>query len=178
MGKTASFDSTDELELAVPTPSPADISQALILDMAAGWEEPEVIARRYGFEGMAWARLQEYKPFLVAVDVQRAELERDGTMFRSKARALAGDVFTDLYKWVKSPESTYNQKQNFVELAAKFADMMPKATVAPVAAAGSVTIMFTTAGVPAPMTFDATPSVVDVAENTPLKIAKSAKIAK
>ena len=157
MAEPSLFDVTDDLDrmLALPTPKPIDISQNMILDIATGWEEPEAIAARYGYEGIAWERLKAYKPFLQAVEAQRAELERDGSIFRSQAKALGADVYMDLYRMAKSGETTFGQKQGFVELSAKLGDMIPKAAQAQTAPAGSVTIMFTTGGRADPMTIDA-----------------------
>jgi hypothetical protein len=135
-----------------------DISQALIFEMAQGWEEPEAIAARYGYVDEAWVKLSTYKPFLQAVDAQKAELERDGTNFRMVARTLTADVFTDAYRIAKSNDSTLLQKLEFIKLGAKLGDMEPKAAAQTAAIGGSVTIVFTTEGKPAPMTIEADPA--------------------
>lgn len=131
-----------------------DIPQALILEMAQGWEDPQAIAARYGYVDQDWVKLSSYKPFLAAVDAQKAELERDGTNFRIVARTLTADVFTDAYRIAKSNDSTLLQKLEFIKLGAKLGDMEPKAVAQTAVAGGSVTIVFTNAGKPEPMTIE------------------------
>lgn len=129
-------------ELLVPPQPPAlDIPQEMILAVAMGMEDPTEIAARYGFEGVRWDKLQQWKPFNDAVAKQKAELESSGMTFRIKAKALTEDVFEDAYKIARSHESTLMQKLEFVKLGAKLGDMEPKTNTAVAAGPGfSITI--------------------------------------
>jgi hypothetical protein len=113
----------------VPVYKPAlSPSQELIMNIAIGMEEPEVLAARYGIEGEAWEKLKDYKPFWMAVDKQRAELEASGITFKIKAKALTEDVFEEAYKIARGNDATLMQKLEFIKLGAKLADMEPKAS--------------------------------------------------
>ena len=117
--------------------------QELILNIAIGMEEPAVIAARYGIEGDDWIRLQGYKPFQIAVEKQKAELEASGLTFRVKAKALTEDVFEEAYKIARSNDATLMQKLEFIKLGAKLADMEPKANTQVAAGPGfSISINF------------------------------------
>lgn len=119
--------------------------QELILQVALGMEEPAEIAARYGFEGEAWEKLQAYRPFQIAVEKQKAELEASGLTFRVKAKALTEDVFEEAYKIARSNDATLMQKLEFIKLGAKLADMEPKANTQVAAGPGfSISINFST----------------------------------
>ena len=121
------FDVTAELSrLAELPPARAiDVSQEMVLEIASGREQPAVIAARYGYEGMDWERLREWKPFVHAVEAQRAELERSGHNFRTKAQALTEDVFIQAYKIAKLNATPLLQKLDFIKLGAKLGGMEP-----------------------------------------------------
>lgn len=133
----------DDVEF-LPAYKPAlSAPQELILNIAIGMEEPAVIAARYGIEGDDWIRLQSYKPFQIAVEKQKAELEASGLTFRVKAKALTEDVFEEAYKIARSNDATLMQKLEFIKLGAKLADMEPKANTQVAAGPGfSISINF------------------------------------
>lgn len=135
----------DDVEF-LPAYKPAlSAPQELILNIAIGMEEPAVIAARYGIEGDDWVKLQEYKPFQIAVEKQKAELEASGLTFRVKAKALTEDVFEEAYKIARSNDATLMQKLEFIKLGAKLADMEPKANTQVAAGPGfSISINFST----------------------------------
>lgn len=144
-------------ELPVPYKPALSASQELILNIAMGMEEPSAIAARYGIEGDDWAKLQAYRPFQIAVEKQKAELEASGLTFRVKAKALTEDVFEEAYKIARSNDATLMQKLEFIKLGAKLADMEPKANTQVAAGPGfSISINFST---PKPNT------VIDVTPN-------------
>lgn len=135
----------DDVEF-LPAYKPAlSAPQELILNIAIGMEEPAVIAARYGIEGADWANLQAYRPFQIAVEKQKAELEASGLTFRVKAKALTEDVFEEAYKIARSNDATLMQKLEFIKLGAKLADMEPKANTQVAAGPGfSISINFST----------------------------------
>lgn len=119
---------SDDIDLE-PDYTPAlNIPQELVLQIAIGMEEPSEVASRYGFTGVAWTKLQAWKPFQDAVAKQIAELEQSGMTFKIKAKALTEDVFEDAYKIARSNDATLMQKLEFIKLGAKLADMEPKAS--------------------------------------------------
>ena len=154
----------DEWEVAVErSPPPLDIPALMVIEMAKGMEEPSEIASRYGFDGVKWARLSTWKPFLDAVAHQRAEFDSSGFTFRIKAKALTEDVFDDAYRIAKGNDTTFMQKLEFIKLGSKLGDMEPKPTMqAAVAGQGfSVTINLGTHDM-SPQDVYKKPEIVDI----------------
>ena len=136
------LDEFGSVEVYKPALSP---SQELIMNVALGMEEPEVLAARYGIEGDDWEKLKNYKPFWMAVEKQRAELEASGLTFKIKAKALTEDVFEEAYKIARGHDATLMQKLEFIKLGAKLADMEPKANQQVASGPGfSISINFST----------------------------------
>lgn len=136
-------------------------SQEMILQIALGMEEPEAIAARYGVEGEEWVKLQAYRPFQLAIEKQRAELEASGLTFRVKAKALTEDVFEEAYKIARGHDATLMQKLEFIKLGAKLADMEPKNTAQVASGPGfSISINFSTPK-PENKVIDITPTQIE-----------------
>lgn len=136
------LDELGSVEVYKPALSP---SQELIMNVALGMEDAEVLAARYGIEGDDWEKLKNYKPFWMAVDKQRAELEASGLTFKIKAKALTEDVFEEAYKIARGHDATLMQKLEFIKLGAKLADMEPKANQQVASGPGfSISINFST----------------------------------
>lgn len=130
----------------IPAYKPAlSASQEMILQIALGMEEDSDIAARYGIEGEEWEKLKAYRPFQLAIEKQKAELEASGLTFRVKAKALTEDVFEEAYKIARGNEATLMQKLEFIKLGAKLADMEPKNTAQVAQGPGfSISINFST----------------------------------
>ena len=130
----------------VPVYKPAlSASQELILQCAIGLEEPEILAERYGLTPEQWQKLKDYKPFWMAVEKQKAELEASGLTFKLKAKALTEDVFEEAYRLARSHEASLIQKLEFIKLGAKLADMEPKSNQQVASGPGfSISINFST----------------------------------
>ena len=141
----------------VPVYKPAlSASQELILHCAMGLEEPEVLAERFGITGESWEKLKAYRPFWIAVEKQKAELEASGLTFKLKAKALTEDVFEEAYKAARSTDATLLQKLEFIKLGAKLADMEPRSNQPVASGPGfSIKINFSTPR-PEPKTIDVT----------------------
>lgn len=155
-----SLEEFDDVPVYKPALSP---SQELIMNIAIGMEEPEVLAARYGIEGEEWERLKEYKPFWMAVDKQKAELEASGLTFKIKAKSLTEDVFEEAYKIAKGQDTTLLQKLEFIKLGAKLADMEPKSSAQVASGPGfSISINFST---PKPEN-----KIIDITPNEPDQI--------
>jgi hypothetical protein len=136
------LDELDNVPVYKPALSP---SQELIMNVALGMEDPEVLAARYGIEGEEWEKLKEYKPFWMAVERQKAELEASGLTFKIKAKALTEDVFEEAYKIARGHDATLMQKLEFIKLGAKLADMEPRANTQVASGPGfSISINFST----------------------------------
>ena len=87
-----------------------DVPPQLVWECAAGLEEPAAIAVRFGFEGEKWERLAQWPPFIMAVQAQRAEFERNGMTFRMKAGMMADEVMSQMFKQVVANDTSVLQK--------------------------------------------------------------------
>lgn len=87
-----------------------DVPPQLVWECAAGLEDPEKIAERFGFTGAKWERLAQWPPFIVAVQAQRSEFERNGMTFRLKAGLMAEEMMAEMFKQAISHDSTILQK--------------------------------------------------------------------
>ena len=106
-----------------------DIPPGLVASIAAGIEDPKVIASRNGIYGEAWEKLSTWKPFLDAVAAQRAEFEQSGYTFRTKS-AMKADILSDEYfKRLLHNETSIVQLQEGVKTFTKLGDLEPKTNV-------------------------------------------------
>ena len=103
-----------------------EIPPEMVVSMAQGLVDPDVIAEKHGFTGDKWAKLKVWKPFLDAVASQRAELEKTGYSFRIKAQWKAEDLADDYYLKAKSPDATFAQVQSAVTFFTRIAGLEPK----------------------------------------------------
>lgn len=118
----------DDLEafLALPDPTTADVPQELIWHMAAGLEDPEIIAKRYGYEGPTWEKLKAHKPFQVAVAAQASEFEATGMTFKNKSKLIAADLLERLYAMARHRDASIVQVHDIFKTITKLADLEPK----------------------------------------------------
>lgn len=75
-----------------------NIDPRMIYDLASGVEEPDEIARRYGFEGKEWEQLAKRPELIRAVKQQAAEQAKNGTTLKNKARLLSDSMLNNLYQ--------------------------------------------------------------------------------
>jgi hypothetical protein len=87
-----------------------DVPPQLVWEIAAGLENPEDVATRFGFSGAKWERLSQWPPFIMAVQQQRAEFEKNGVTFRLKAGLMAEQMMDMMFKQAVSNDSTILQK--------------------------------------------------------------------
>ena len=115
-----------DLDLDQEPPRLDSITQEMVYHIASGLEDPADVAARYGITGEAWSRIENSKPFQLAVQQAMAELEKDGTTFKNKARLMAGDLKEMLYRMSKSGELTPMQAMRFWETLIRVAGLEPK----------------------------------------------------
>lgn len=106
--------------------SMVDIPPEMVVAIAMGLEEPDVIASRHGFAGEKWTKLQAWKPFLDTVATQRTEFEKSGLSFRIKA-AMKADLLADkLFVDAMGNDVTLMQRMEATKLFAKLGNLEPK----------------------------------------------------
>jgi len=135
-----------------------DIPPQLVWECAAGLENPTDVAARFGFTGEKWERLQQWPPFIQAVQQQRAEFERNGMTFRLKAGLMAEEMMSQMFKQAVSNDSSIMQKlsvfNSLVDVAGLKPDKKLEAASAVSAPKFSITINIPQTGGPAPITID------------------------
>ena len=102
-----------------------DIPPQLVWECAAGLENPADVAARFGFEGDKWERLSQWPPFILAVQSQRAEFERNGMTFRLKAGLMADEMMAQMFKQAISTDSTILQKMSVFNSLVDVAGLKP-----------------------------------------------------
>lgn len=116
----------EPLEYGWKPTSMVDVPPEMVMAVAMGLEEPDVIASRHGFEGQKWAKLQKWKPFLDTVAAQRAEFEKSGLSFRIKA-AMKADILADkLFVDAMGNDVTLMQRMEATKMFAKLGNLEPK----------------------------------------------------
>ena len=135
-----------------------DVPPQLVWECAAGLEDPDSIAMRFGFQDAKWERLKQWPPFIQAVQQQRAEFERNGMTFRLKAGLMAEEMMSQMFKQAIANDSSIMQKLSVFNSLVDVAGLKPdkKAEMASTAAAPkfSITINIPSSNGPAPITID------------------------
>lgn len=116
----------EPLEYGWTPVSMVEVPPEMVVSIAMGLEEPDVIASRHGFAGEKWTKLQAWKPFLDTVAAQRAEFEKSGLSFRIKA-AMKADLLADkLFVDAMGNDVTLMQRMEATKLFAKLGNLEPK----------------------------------------------------
>lgn len=106
--------------------SMVEVPPEMVIAIAMGLEEPDVVASRHGFAGEKWEKLQSWKPFLDTVAAQRTEFEKSGLSFRIKA-AMKADLLADkLFVDAMGNDVTLLQRMEATKLFAKLGNLEPK----------------------------------------------------
>lgn len=151
-----------EFALSPESPEPHDsleIPPKLIWEIAAGVEDPAIVAARYGFAGTRWERLSQWGPFIQAVSTQRSEFEREGVTFRLKAGMMAQELMDQMFRQASTNESTIMQKLSvfnaFVDVAGLKPEKKSTAQQGDGAPRFSITINVPQVSAATPVTIDA-----------------------
>lgn len=153
----------DHTEFALAPTAPEahvtlDVPPQLIWECAAGLEDPDSIAARFGFVDAKWERLKQWPPFIHAVQNQRAEFERNGMTFRLKAGLMAEEMMSQMFKQAIANDTSIMQKLSVFNSLVDVAGLKPdkKAVDTNVQAAPkfSITINIPQASGPTPITID------------------------
>ena len=135
-----------------------DVPPQLIWECAAGLENPDSIAARFGFSDEKWERLKQWPPFIHAVQNQRAEFERNGMTFRLKAGLMAEEMMSQMFKQAIANDTSIMQKLSVFNSLVDVAGLKPdkKAVETNVQAAPkfSITINIPQTSGPTPITID------------------------
>lgn len=155
------FASYNEFALSPTATEPhvtLDIPPQLVWECAAGLENPTDVAARFGFSGEKWERLQQWPPFIHAVQNQRAEFERNGMTFRLKAGLMAEEMMSQMFKQAIANDTSIMQKLSVFNSLVDVAGLKPdKKAVDPSITSApkfSITINIPQTPGPTPITID------------------------
>lgn len=105
------------------------IDPELVFGVALGMEEPEDIAERLGYSASEYREIEGLKAFQIAVKKSRAELDKNGDMFRGKAHIIAEKVMDTAYAKALDPTTPLKETTEFLKVVSGLADLVPKGNV-------------------------------------------------
>lgn len=118
-----------------------DVPAQLVAELAIGVDSPDEIASRFGIDGRKWEALKTWKPFLDAIDQQRAEFERSGYTFRVKSAMKADAISDALFVQAMRNDATLLQRLEALKIFAKLGELEPNPkSAAPTGPTFSITI--------------------------------------
>lgn len=103
-----------------------NIDPKFVLELAAGLEDPDTIAPRYGYTQDKWDDLKTDEHFTKLVEAKRTELQKSGYTFRLKAALAAEDLLDDVYIGAKSIDATLSAKLEAFKYLTKLGGLEPK----------------------------------------------------
>ena len=113
-----------------------DLNPKFILELAAGMEDPDELARRYHLTDAGWASLKTDDNFQKVVEAKRAELQKSGYTFRLKAALAAESLLDDIYLGAKDIDASLSAKLEAFKYLTKLGGLEPKEDKGAVQGAG------------------------------------------
>lgn len=100
-----------------------DVPPKMVLEIACGLREPAEIAEDYGFSEEQWLELQQFGPFVKAVEAKKLELQQSGYTFRMKSALMAEDLLEDVYLAGKEDGASFHTKLESLKFMARAAGL-------------------------------------------------------
>jgi len=118
-----------------------DVPARMILEIAAGVEEPARIAERYGYFQAQWEALMKFQPFIDAVEAKKQELLSSGYTFKTRAAMMANDLREEVYRDAKKEDANAHTRLETVKFLSRAAGVdSPVKEAGPVGNGVSITI--------------------------------------
>ena len=114
------------LEYRPKTVSWPQISEEMVSSLALGMEDDLVVAARHGLSVEQLEELQKQPWFQVQLASKRAELEKNGVTFKTKAAWMAGELLDQVYLQAASMDASLNQKHDVLKTLMKAAGLEAK----------------------------------------------------
>lgn len=131
-----------------------NIPHEMLLDIAAGMEEPVDIAFRYGFSASEYRQLEKNQQFLADIATIRAKREQSGEAAIAKAGMMYDILAEKYFLRLMDNEISTSQLAQGVEAFAVLGNRKPKAKDAAVQGAQFSITFNIPQGVQTPTTFD------------------------
>lgn len=106
-----------------------DLPPEFVLEVALGVEDEYDVAERYGYSREQFDILNGLKPFQIAVKKTRADLDKNGDMFRAKAHIMAEKVMDSGFAKAIDNTTPLKEVTEFLKTLANLADLVPKTTL-------------------------------------------------
>lgn len=144
-----------------PLARPVDMSRvpaSVALEIAEGSQDPPVVLRAAGFteEQVDW--LLHHEPFLVQIERFRADLQKNGYTFRSKAAFLAEAHLDTVHALVENKDTPSVVRLDAVKWLAKVGNLEPKENAGALGREG-VSITINLGGEKAPLVIEQPPTL-------------------
>ena len=126
----AGLDDTDigdePLEYRPKTVSWPQISDEMVASLALGMEDELIVAARHGLSMETFLELSAQPWFQAQVSGKRAEYEKSGVTFKTKAAWMAGELLDQVYLQASSMDASLNQKHEVLKTLLKAGGLEPK----------------------------------------------------
>lgn len=142
-----------------------DLNPKFVLELAAGMEDPDALARRYNLTDTGWAQLRDDNNFQKVVEAKRTELQKSGYTFRLKAALAAESLLDDIYLGAKDIDASLSAKLEAFKYLTKLGGLEPKEDKGAVQGSG-FTIRIDLSGDSTSITVEPPKPVIDVEAET------------
>lgn len=144
-----------------------DVPPQMVMAIAAGIEEPALIAEHHGFDEPQWEALKVFEPFVKLIDAKKAELRSSGFTFRLRCGLISEMMLDDLYRRATSEGASFSAMLDFAKFTAKAAGLdAPKQDAANTGSTFSINIVLN--GQSVQINAQAQPDVCDVEDVSPM----------
>lgn len=116
----------EPLEYRPKTVSWPQVSDEMMASLALGMEDELIVAARHGLSVEAYLDLSMQPWFQNQLAGKRAELEKTGVTFKTKAAWMAGELLDQVYLSAASMDASLNQKHEVLKTLIKAAGLEPK----------------------------------------------------
>jgi hypothetical protein len=116
----------EPLEYRPKTVSWPQISDEMVASLALGMEDELIVAARHGLSMETFLELSAQPWFQTQVASKRAEYEKTGVTFKTKAAWMAGELLDQVYLQASSMDASLNQKHEVLKTLLKAGGLEPK----------------------------------------------------
>lgn len=116
----------EPLEYRPKTVSWPQISDEMVASLALGMEDELIVAARHGLSMESYLELASQQWFQTQVSAKRADYEKTGVTFKTKAAWMAGELLDQVYLHAASSDASLNQKHEILKTLLKAGGLEPK----------------------------------------------------
>jgi hypothetical protein len=116
----------EPLEYRPKTVSWPQVSDEMVASLALGMEDDLIVAARHGLSMEGYLELASQQWFQNQVSAKRAEYEKTGVTFKTKAAWMAGELLDQVYLQASSMDASLNQKHEVLKTLLKAGGLEPK----------------------------------------------------